>query len=142
MRWEHIPSRNLMVPSMATLSASSYRRGWWSFEPPSLATTPPAKYAVVYDDRCPNSYHSDTSGIQLFQDDLLFTFSFNLIVSRDGENVKFPLYKTCSATLTWAPREVTCEANYMEVRVASWIRAVVGFVICKRDNISFFKRCL
>ncbi|XP_056882140.1 uncharacterized protein LOC130522121 [Takifugu flavidus] len=53
------------------------------------------------------------------QDDLLFTFSFNLIVSRDGENVKFPLYKTCSPTLTWAPREVTCEANYMEVSVKS-----------------------
>lgn len=105
-----------MGPSMAILSASSHRRVWWSFEPPSLATTPPAKYAVVYDGRCPNSYHSDTSGIQLFQDDLLFTFSFNLIVSRDGENVKFPLHKTCSPTLTWAPREITCEANYMEVR--------------------------
>lgn len=45
----------------------------------------------------------------------MFMFSFNLIVSRDGENVKFPLKKTCSPTLAWAPREVTCEANYMEV---------------------------
>lgn len=50
----------------------------------------------------------------LFQGDL-FTFSFTLIVSRDGEDVKFPLYKTCSLTLAWAPREVTCESNYMEV---------------------------
>lgn len=49
------------------------------------------------------------------QDDSLFTFNFNLIVSRDGEEVKFPLKKTCSPALQWAPREVTCEVNYMEV---------------------------
>lgn len=66
--------------------------------------------------RCTNSnLHSDISGVLSFQDDLLFTFSFNLIVSRDGEDVKFPLKKTCSPALAWAPREVTCEANYMEV---------------------------
>lgn len=49
------------------------------------------------------------------QDDSLFTFNFNLIVSRDEEEVKFPLKKTCSPALQWAPREVTCEVNYMEV---------------------------
>lgn len=49
------------------------------------------------------------------QDDSSFTFSFNLIVSRDGEEVKLPLTKTCSPALEWAPREVTCEVNYMEV---------------------------
>lgn len=45
----------------------------------------------------------------------MFTFSFNLVVSRDGEVVRFPLNKTCSPALAWAPREVTCETNYMEV---------------------------
>lgn len=71
----------------------------------------------------------------LFQGDL-FTFSFNLIVSRDGEDVKFPLHKTCSLTLAWAPREVTCEANYMEV--VSLIRAGNPFVICLPDGAGCF----
>lgn len=66
--------------------------------------------------RCTNcNPHSDISGILLFQGDSLFMFSFNLIVSRDGEDVKHPLNKTCSPALAWAPREVTCEVNYMEV---------------------------
>lgn len=100
---------------MATLSASSLLRASWSFEPPILATPPPAKYGHD-NSRCTNSNpHSDISAVLSFQDDLLFTFSFNLVVSRDGEDVKFPLKKTCSPALAWAPREVTCEANYMEV---------------------------
>lgn len=49
------------------------------------------------------------------QDDSLFAFNFNLIVSGDGGEVKLPLRKTCSPALPWAPREVTCEVNYMEV---------------------------
>ena len=51
----------------------------------------------------------------LFQDDQVFTFNFNLIGTREGVEVTYALNQTCSPSLPWAPREFTCEANYMEV---------------------------
>lgn len=115
MRGEQIPSQTLMEPSTATPSASSLRGASWSFEPPILVATPPAKYTVTTTADADSNPHSDIFVYFFFQDDLAFTFSFNLIVSRDGEDVKFPLKETCSPALAWAPREVTCEENYMEV---------------------------
>lgn len=50
-----------------------------------------------------------------FQDDEAFTFNFNLIVNHEGQKRTYTLDKTCSVALPWAPREVTCETNYMEV---------------------------
>ncbi|XP_029931932.1 uncharacterized protein LOC115376480 [Myripristis murdjan] len=54
------------------------------------------------------------------KDDKEFTFSFNLIATHDGgEEVTYTLNKTCSPSLPWSSREVTCEVNYMEVSVRS-----------------------
>ncbi|XP_035531642.1 uncharacterized protein LOC118338448 [Morone saxatilis] len=54
-----------------------------------------------------------------YKDDKMFTFKFNLIATHEGEKVTYALSKTCSPTLPWSPREVTCEVNYMEVSVRS-----------------------
>lgn len=51
-----------------------------------------------------------------FQDDKVFTFRFNLITTHEGLNRSYTLGKSCPLALPWAPREVTCESNYMEVR--------------------------
>lgn len=51
-----------------------------------------------------------------FQGDEIFTFWFNLITTDEGEKGNYTLNKTCRLALPWAPREVTCESNYMEVR--------------------------
>nr|ANO39570.1 zona pellucida protein ZPAX2 isoform 1 [Chionodraco hamatus] len=52
------------------------------------------------------------------KDDEMFTFNFNLNVTQEGKEVTYPLQdKTCSPSLPWSPREVTCETNYMEVSV-------------------------
>ncbi|KAF7663833.1 hypothetical protein LDENG_00198850 [Lucifuga dentata] len=53
------------------------------------------------------------------QDDQIFTFNFNLIVTHEGKEATYALNKTCSPSSPWAPREVICEANYMEVTVRS-----------------------
>lgn len=47
----------------------------------------------------------------------MFMFRFNLFVVRDNEAMTYAMNETCSPSLPWSPREVTCEANYMEVRV-------------------------
>lgn len=46
----------------------------------------------------------------------MFTFHFNLILTHEGLMRNYTLHKSCPLTLPWAPREVTCESNYMEVR--------------------------
>lgn len=46
----------------------------------------------------------------------MFTFHFNLISITDGLKRNYTLNKSCLLALPWAPREVTCERNYMEVR--------------------------
>ncbi|CAL1590911.1 unnamed protein product [Knipowitschia caucasica] len=50
--------------------------------------------------------------------DQIFSFKFNLIV-KNGEDSLYALNETCSPSLPWSPREVTCEVNYLEVSVQS-----------------------
>ncbi|KAM6960376.1 uncharacterized protein LKV04_021942 [Tautogolabrus adspersus] len=54
------------------------------------------------------SCHTDNT------DDKVFTFNFNLVATHEGQEVTYALNKTCSPSLPWSPREVTCELNYME----------------------------
>lgn len=49
----------------------------------------------------------------------MFTFRFNLVLVRNDAEVSYALSETCSPSPPWSPREVTCEANYMEVRLDS-----------------------
>ncbi|XP_070711320.1 uncharacterized protein [Pempheris klunzingeri] len=65
------------------------------------------------------------------QDDKVFTFNFNLIATHEGQEVIYALNKTCSPSLPWSPREVTCEENYMEVSVKSDVVCPTGM---KRDD--------
>ncbi|XP_073331285.1 uncharacterized protein [Pagrus major] len=60
------------------------------------------------------------------KDDEVFTFNFNLIATHEGKNVTYTLNETCSPSLPWSPREVTCEANYMEVSVRSEVTCPSG----------------
>ncbi|TKS92865.1 hypothetical protein D9C73_027148 [Collichthys lucidus] len=60
------------------------------------------------------------------KDDEVFTFNFNLIATHEGKDVTYALNKTCSPSLPWSPREVTCEANYMEVSVRSEVSCPSG----------------
>ncbi|KAK9523137.1 hypothetical protein VZT92_019554 [Zoarces viviparus] len=53
------------------------------------------------------------------KDDEVFLFNFNLTVMREGWEDSYALTKTCSPSLPWSPREITCEENYMEVSVRS-----------------------
>ncbi|XP_072232260.1 zona pellucida protein AX 4 [Leuresthes tenuis] len=55
-----------------------------------------------------------------FKKDDEFVFNFNLITNdADGQEASYELNKTCSSLLTFSPREVTCEVNFMEVSVKS-----------------------
>ncbi|XP_034082260.1 uncharacterized protein LOC117552758 isoform X1 [Gymnodraco acuticeps] len=61
------------------------------------------------------------------KDDEMFTFNFNLNVTQEGKEVTYPLQdNTCSPSLPWSPREVTCETNYMEVSVRSEVTCPSG----------------
>ncbi|XP_056156173.1 uncharacterized protein LOC130130489 [Lampris incognitus] len=54
------------------------------------------------------------------QDDQVFHFKFNLVATTDkGQVVRYDIEKTCSPSLPWSPKEVTCETNYMEASVRS-----------------------
>ncbi|XP_020483403.2 uncharacterized protein [Labrus bergylta] len=64
-------------------------------------------------------------------DDEAFTFNFNLISTQEGQAVTYALTKTCSPSLPWSPREVTCELNYMEVSVRSEVSCPSGTM---KDN--------
>eukprot|EP00064_Thunnus_orientalis_P016110 superscaffoldBa00003122_g16173 len=48
------------------------------------------------------------------EDDEVFTFNFNLLATHEGQKATYSLNKTCSPSLPWSTREVTCEVNYME----------------------------
>ncbi|XP_034425065.1 uncharacterized protein LOC117752046 [Hippoglossus hippoglossus] len=60
------------------------------------------------------------------KDDEVFTFNFNLISNHEGKDVTYAVNKTCTHTLPWSPREVTCETNYMEVSVRSEVACPSG----------------
>ncbi|XP_029310865.1 LOW QUALITY PROTEIN: uncharacterized protein LOC115023772 [Cottoperca gobio] len=60
------------------------------------------------------------------KDDDMFTFNFNLIMMQEGKKSTHALKKTCSLSLPWSPREVTCEVNYMEVSVRSVVPCPSG----------------
>lgn len=45
----------------------------------------------------------------------MFSFNFNLIATHKGKKASYALNKTCTLSLQWSHREVTCEMNYMEV---------------------------
>ncbi|AWO97592.1 putative histone deacetylase complex subunit SAP25 [Scophthalmus maximus] len=66
------------------------------------------------------SCHADNN------DDEVFTFNFNLIANHEGKEITYALNKTCSPSLPWSPREVTCETNYMEVSVRSEVACPSG----------------
>lgn len=60
----------------------------------------------------------------------MFTFRFNLVVVHNDVEVSYFLSETCSPSLPWSPREVTCEANYMEVRLtpqSAFLALINGF---------------
>ncbi|KAM6960326.1 uncharacterized protein LKV04_021884 [Tautogolabrus adspersus] len=65
------------------------------------------------------------------KDDEVFKFSFNLVAMHEGQEVTYAMNKTCSPSLPWSPREVTCELNYMEVSVRSDVACPTG---TKRDD--------
>uniref|UniRef100_A0A3Q4M5W1 ZP-domain containing protein Ig-like domain-containing protein n=1 Tax=Neolamprologus brichardi TaxID=32507 RepID=A0A3Q4M5W1_NEOBR len=46
----------------------------------------------------------------------MFFFNFNLIATHKEKEASYALNKTCTLSLQWSHREVTCEMNYMEVR--------------------------
>uniref|UniRef100_A0A3B3BWL2 Zona pellucida protein AX 4 n=1 Tax=Oryzias melastigma TaxID=30732 RepID=A0A3B3BWL2_ORYME len=60
--------------------------------------------------------HTFAMGLFTFQNEK-FVFNFNVNTSIDGKAVTKTLNATCSPPLPWAPREVSCEVNYMEVSV-------------------------
>ncbi|XP_072315543.1 uncharacterized protein [Eucyclogobius newberryi] len=60
------------------------------------------------------SCHTDQAGE-------VYTFHFNLIAHHKGKEVTHALNRSCSPSLPWSLREVTCEVNYMEVSVRSEI---------------------
>uniref|UniRef100_A0A4W6D2Y6 ZP-domain containing protein Ig-like domain-containing protein n=1 Tax=Lates calcarifer TaxID=8187 RepID=A0A4W6D2Y6_LATCA len=64
------------------------------------------------------------------KDDAVFTFNFNLLANHSGE-ATYTMNKTCSPSLPWSPREVTCELNYMEVSVRSDVACPTG---TKKDD--------
>ncbi|XP_033961600.1 uncharacterized protein [Pseudochaenichthys georgianus] len=71
------------------------------------------------------------------KDDEMFTFNFNLNVTQEGKEVTYPLQdKTCSPSVPWSPREVTCETNYMEVSVRSEVTCPSG---TKKDDWNSLK---
>ncbi|XP_030609903.1 uncharacterized protein LOC115797461 isoform X2 [Archocentrus centrarchus] len=59
------------------------------------------------------------------KDDVFF-FNFNLIATYKGKKAIYGLNKTCTSSLQWSHREVTCETNYMEVSVRSDITCPFG----------------
>lgn len=120
-----ILSLSNMVPRMATQSKSSSFKAWWSSGHLTSALTLKTKCVQIlrFDlamagprpPRVNNHLCCYLNGF--YQDDKMFTFRFNLVVMRNDVEVSYALSETCSPSLPWSPREVTCEANYMEVRL-------------------------
>ncbi|XP_044040527.1 uncharacterized protein LOC122870421 [Siniperca chuatsi] len=70
------------------------------------------------------------------KNDDVFTFNFNLNATHEGKEVTYALNKTCSPTLPWSPREITCEVNYMEVSVRNEVTCPS---VMKRDDWNALK---
>lgn len=66
----------------------------------------------------------------------MFSFNFNLIATHKGKKASYALNKTCTLSLQWSHREVTCEMNYMEVNLDFFFLNVVSnfFEAFKRKN--------
>lgn len=62
-------------------------------------------------------------------------FDFNLIATHKGKDVTHALHRTCTLSLPWSLREVTCEVNYMEVSVRSEITCPVSTKRNDWDNL-------
>ncbi|KAG7243422.1 hypothetical protein INR49_011879, partial [Caranx melampygus] len=75
---------------------------------------------------CVDNSSSMSRGQSKSSDDEVFTFNFNLITNHEEKEVTHALNKTCSPSLPWFPREVTCEENYMEVSVRSDVACPTG----------------
>ncbi|XP_077598724.1 zona pellucida protein AX 4 [Stigmatopora nigra] len=56
----------------------------------------------------------------------VFAFRFNMVVKQDHDEVVYVLNKTCSPSLEWSQREVSCEVNYMEVSLKSEALCTAG----------------
>lgn len=56
----------------------------------------------------------------------MFSFNFNLIATHKGKKASYALNKTCTLSLQWSHREVTCEMNYMEVNLDFFFLNVVS----------------
>lgn len=74
----------------------------------------------------------------------MFTFNFNLIATNDRQNVTYTFNETCSPSLPWSPREVTCETNYMEVSLDTFWLFYFYDEVASSVNFFFFffSRCL
>lgn len=67
-------------------------------------------------------------------------FSFNLVISPDKKPEKLPINKTCSPALEWAPREITCETNYMEVtKLTVGAGTLVSVYLAQRSHVFLLK---
>ncbi|XP_068612174.1 uncharacterized protein [Brachionichthys hirsutus] len=66
--------------------------------------------------------------------DEVFTFNFKLVVMEEEAN--YTLNGTCSPAFPWSAREVTCEADYMEVSVTTEVTCPSG---TKTDNWNVLK---
>lgn len=65
----------------------------------------------------------------------MFSFNFNLIATHKGKKASYALNKTCTLSLQWSHREVTCEMNYMEVNLDFFLNVVSNFFEAfKRKN--------
>ncbi|XP_028330680.1 uncharacterized protein LOC114480600 [Gouania willdenowi] len=51
--------------------------------------------------------------------DQVFMFNIHLITMHNEVEKIYALNKTCSPSVPWSPREVTCEANYIEVSLGN-----------------------
>lgn len=71
----------------------------------------------------------------------MFFFNFNLIATHKGKEASYALNKTCTLSLQWSHREVTCEMNYMEVNLDFFFFPLKIFLFkCTVSNFeAFFK---
>uniref|UniRef100_A0A3B5BA45 Sin3A associated protein 25 n=1 Tax=Stegastes partitus TaxID=144197 RepID=A0A3B5BA45_9TELE len=126
-----MPSLSSTQQSVATALVFTLCWVWWSSERLTSVVTLTTKYVQLYSNcnlSAPKqdlvstpSFFIQVFFLWVFQDDEVFTFNFNLNAHHEQKNATYALKKTCSPSVPWSPREVTCEVNYMEVSVRSKI---------------------